>query len=619
MMTRFITSMLLLAALSSSARAQPGVGYPKLGLLGTVGRSQSAWGSPGVSAYPFLDAQGNVVDSAAAWHAKFDMVILEASQTLERPDILRAIRGHNPRVKIIGFVDGCQVWWVPTDYSMNYPDTLNCLRRKLWNAVVNTNGFLYSKRYGDYYDPNRTGRDPMWHASWYMVDLANQATVDSLVSILAQDVIGSGLYDGLFVDVISEAMAWTAGVDSFDYERAGYPSAEAYEQAWKVGHRRYAAGLRAAAPPGFMITLNWAVPDEKAWVNGSMREGFPYQGGGTWQTNMLAVFEEERTYLQPPAQWLNTLCDPCFDSLASNNRRKVRFGLGSATLGETYHTISENDRPSRTQRWNWWYDEYAVDLATGRSSRRREDAGWLGTAKGTWYQMIWAGAGPDAATNPDFEGSVTDGWVFWVHPSVAATVTRDTTTAAKGSASARIHVPNVGVADWYVVFRTTGALTMQAGQSYSATFWAKASKPRRITVSAAVPGTSYVLSYLGVSTEWRHYQVILIPKVACVAQLHLSFADDDGDVWLDDVHFQEGATNLYRRDFQNGTVLVNPAARPLMVSLETPFRKILGTADPVVNDGSWVTEVAVPPGDAIFLLSGDGVSPATPRDLRIVR
>ena len=619
MVTRFFTSVLLLAVLSSSARAQPGVGYPKLGLYGTVGLSRFAFDSPGVSAYPFLDAQGNVVDSAAAWHAKFDVVVLEASQTLERPDILRAIRGHNSQVRIIGFVDGCQVWWVPASSSLNYPDTLNCLRRKLWNAVVNTNGFLYSKRYGDYYSPLRTGRDPMWCASWYMVDLANQATVDSLVSILARDVIGSRLYDGLFVDLISETMAWTAGADSFDYERAGYPSAEAYEQAWQAGHRRYAAGLRAAAPPGFTITMNWAVPDEKAWVNGRIREDFPYQAAGTWQANMLAVFEEERTYLQPPAQWLNTMCDPCDDSLAANNRRKVRFGLGSATLCEAYHTISENDRPSHTQRWNWWYDEYAVDLATGRASRRREDTGWLGTAMGPWYQMIWAGSGPDAVTNPDFESSVTDGWWFWAHSSVAATVTRDATAAARGSASARIHLPNAGVADWYVALGTTGTLTMQGGQSYSATFWAKASKPRSITVAASGPGTSYAMSILGVGTEWRHYQVILVPKVACVAQLQFSFAAAAGDVWLDDAHLQAGSTNLYRRDFRNGTVLVNPTTQALTVPLETSYRKILGTTDPVVNDGSWVAEVTVPPSDALFLIGRDRVSPAAPRDLRILR
>jgi hypothetical protein len=617
--TRLLTSMLLLAVLSSGARAQPGVGYPKLGLYGTVGRSLSAWGSPGVSAYPFLDTQGNVVDSVAAWHAKFDVVVLEASQTLERPDILHAIRRYNPTIKIIGFTDACQVWWVPMHYSINYPDTLNCLRRKLWNAVVNTNGFLYSKRYGDYYNPNRSGRDPMWIASWWMVDLANPATVDSLVSILAHDVIGSGLYDGLFVDLISETITWSVGVDSFDYERAGYHSVEAFVQAWKAGHRRYAAGLRAAAPPGFTITLNQAGPDEQELVNGGIREDFPYQGGGTWQKNMMAVFEEEKTYLQPPAQWLNTLCYPCLDSLAANNRRKVRFGLGSATLCEAYHTISENDRPSRTQRWNWWYDEYAVDLATGSSSRKREDTGWLGPARGTWYQMIWAGTGPDAVTNSDFENSVTDGWGLWAHASVAATVTQDTTTAAKGRASVRIRIPNAGAADWYTVFRTTGALAMQAGQSYSATFWAKASKPRNITISAAVPGTSYVLSYLGVSTEWRQYQVILVPKAACVAQLYLSVAADDGDVWFDDVHFQEGATNLYRRDFQNGIVLVNPAARSLTTPLETSFRKILGTADRIVNDGSWVTEVTVPPSDALFLIGRDGVSPAAPSDLRIIR
>jgi hypothetical protein len=75
---------------------------------------------------------------------------------------------------------------------------------------------------------------------------------------------------------------------------------------------------------------------------------------------------------------------------------------------------------------------------------------------------------------------------------------------------------------------------------------------------------------------------------------------------------------IWRRDFENGIVLVNPAAQALTVPLERTFQKILGTADPVVNDGSRVTEVTVPPSDAIFLL-GDGVSPATPRDLRIIR
>ena len=94
---------------------------------------------------------------------------------------------------------------------------------------------------------------------------------------------------------------------------------------------------------------------------------------------------------------------------------------------------------------------------------------------------------------------------------------------------------------------------------------------------------------------------------------HFCLAADDGDVWLDDVHFQAGATNVYRRDFQNGIVLVNPAAQALTVPLEPTFRRILGTADPVVNDGSMVTEVTVPPSDALFLIGGDRPARRDPR------
>ena len=51
-------------------------------------------------------------------------------------------------------------------------------------------------------------------------------------------------------------------------------------------------------------------------------------------------------------------------------------------------------------------------------------------------------------------------------------------------------------------------------------------------------------------------------------------------------------------------------------------RRILGTHDPVVNDGSLLTQVTVPPDDAVFLLraslfvdAGDGAAGAWPRAL----
>ena len=88
-----------------------------------------------------------------------------------------------------------------------------------------------------------------------------------------------------------------------------------------------------------------------------------------------------------------------------------------------------------------------------------------------------------------------------------------------------------------------------------------------------------------------------------------------GDLWLDDVHLQAGASSIFRRDFQNGTVLVNPATSTMTVPLGRPFRRILGFRDTAVNDGATVTQVSVPPSDALFLIGTDVTPPAPISDL----
>jgi hypothetical protein len=92
-------------------------------------------------------------------------------------------------------------------------------------------------------------------------------------------------------------------------------------------------------------------------------------------------------------------------------------------------------------------------------------------------------------------------------------------------------------------------------------------------------------------------------------------AGETGDVWLDDVHFQNGVASVYRRDFQNGAVLVNPGAVPQSVVLERPFRRISGLVAPSVNDGVESATVLVPAMDARFLIGVDVIAPAQVLDL----
>jgi len=60
---------------------------------------------------------------------------------------------------------------------------------------------------------------------------------------------------------------------------------------------------------------------------------------------------------------------------------------------------------------------------------------------------------------------------------------------------------------------------------------------------------------------------------------------------------------VWRRDFQHGITLCNTSDHEQKISLEKPYKKIAGTQDPTVNDGSTVTTVTLRPKDGIILLS----------------
>jgi hypothetical protein len=60
---------------------------------------------------------------------------------------------------------------------------------------------------------------------------------------------------------------------------------------------------------------------------------------------------------------------------------------------------------------------------------------------------------------------------------------------------------------------------------------------------------------------------------------------------------------VYRRDFQNGIILVNPKGNGTRtVNLGGTFRKLKGTQAPSINNGALVTSVTLKDRDGIVLL-----------------
>jgi hypothetical protein len=62
------------------------------------------------------------------------------------------------------------------------------------------------------------------------------------------------------------------------------------------------------------------------------------------------------------------------------------------------------------------------------------------------------------------------------------------------------------------------------------------------------------------------------------------------------------ASNLWRRDFTGGTVLLNGSGSPQTVTVGPGYRRIAGTQSPTVNSGATVSTVTVAPQDALLLV-----------------
>jgi hypothetical protein len=587
----------LAACAASTARAQ---NYPRLALYGEMkGNGYPLWDSTGTLVTPVIDAI-----------SRYDEVVIEASPISPyRPDAIAAIRARNPQISMLGYV-------APSIFYFGMsPDSLVDVPTRLIRTVRNNNGFLYNKA-GAYFggiNINLAKRDLLGH---YTI-------AESLAVLWNQGIVQGGLWDGIFIDVYCDGIGWmeSAG-DSIDYARAGYPNAAAFETAWKAGTDTLADRLRQLAGPTPVLVGNCATGTKYTPFNGWMRENFPFQQGGTWYTNMFndpgGYFGDEQHFRTPRHNYIFSAVAGPSTPYDPTNTRKVRFGLASAAMGSGFHAFGPANRIAYPYAYHmWWYDEYSVDLTTGMATTDRAHTGWLGQPLAPYYQMIWPGTGPDAVTNAGFETDVTSGWSIF--STIGSTVSQDATSPAVGAQSAHITVPTAGTVPWATSFATTGSITVQPLQVFSATFWARASQPRSIVVAAAKTTSGEFTSVaLNITTEWKQYQVAMNTSQTGPARLAFYVGGEAGDVWLDDCHFQNGATTIYRRDFQNGVVLLNPSGSSLTLPLERSFRHISGIADPVVNDGSTTTQVTIGPSDALFLIGADQIPPSPITDLHRV-
>ncbi len=440
------------------------------------------------------------------------------------------------------------------------------------------------------------------------------------------DLIADPHWDGLLIDRSDPNQSWLV---SSGYARTIDPDQSntlltdysAFDAAWNEGLRQYEEKVRAGVGDDRLIFANWGMNNYDL-LNGNNFEGFPPESADdwpNWRNVMFGPFDDHKgNYFdwmaqtrQPNMTMIETYeidgyheNNPCDDPGFVPNYRKMRFGLGSALLNDGFYSyeIGTNGHGSLCLLW---FDEYD-NAGAGR--------GYLGQPLGPAYRLDdqLPILGENLIRGGDFEtADDMSQWRLWadVDNGYQASFSQDATTAATGSASGRMDITQTQGVDWQASLENE-PLEVISGTEYTLSFWAKADRERPLSAwvqQNQAPWEGYIyFEDASLTTEWRHFEMTARATGSdSQAVFDFGLGQALGAVWLDDVQLRQGNPDVWRRDYEGGTVLVNAAAITHTITLDRIYRKIDGGQDPAHNDGSPTAEVTLGPRDAIILLRED--------------
>lgn len=477
-----------------------------------------------------------------------------------------------------------------------------------------------------------------WYGTLYVLNLADNDTV-SFISDYDVALTDDPVYDGLFLDVMNITPEYYIGSGSLgsadcadvDYDLDGVADDcdAAVTPGWAEGIQTLVSDL--------LDVLGVDVP---IYINGSARLGTRYElwddvmgalselgwrdayeassGSGNDAVYLWTeIFYEERAKVATLLDGSTTLGEMLGDSSttssswshASSSSRsdvetdyqRVRYGIASALLAGTAFSY---DWSEQTHGLDWWYDEYdGGGLGMG----------YLGQPEGDAWPVD-----PPSGTNLISNGSFTSSkssWDTWTDTGYTLSVSRDTSSDAYDGASLKAKITSSSSDDswsWSVNLHNSTSISVSSTSAYTVSFYAKMSDSsdavgRMIQVRMQDASTWAALSDapgVVLTDTWAHYIVELQPSASTSkARLDFELGTRSGTVWIDDVEIVKGDLDgIWRRDFENGIVLLNVGDSSAYTDLGDTFTHLEGTYDRSVNDGSSVSSVTLDAMDGVILL-----------------
>ncbi len=502
----------------------------------------------------------NFVDQGLPYLARIDLWLGADGLSGEQ---IRQLRLLNPHIRVLTSINAVENAGLPDDY---YLKDVNGAKIEVWPGS-------------------------------YRLNLTKLTVAEYQARFAYESWLASGLQaDGVFFDNVMTTQSWLThdiygDPVQIDADGDGVEDDPAVlDAAWRAGVFHEIATFRQLMPGAIVNghSLNVYEPGIAALFNG-VSIGF-----GT-----ANVLEGEETFTDLWSRyhaWLDQALRPPVTMIESSPVDQIAYGydyepltkIPPATLdfGRTYYpwmrfglalTLMDDGYFAHEfgDTWHgndWWYDELDADLGYPLGPAQRAEIGF--------------DPGPNLVENGGFETPITSPWSFWASSGdgCIASVTRDATTAAEGNASARVTITATSGTDWHVEFSQRNR-SLTAGISYDLAFWAKADITRTITLSSqrgSPPWTNYGLwGEVTAGPAWQPITVTFEAN-ATVSDARIQFLAGalTGTVWLDDVRLTRHPPDVFRREFDNGLVLLNGTRAWQRIAAGAGFARLIGTQAP---------------------------------------
>lgn len=277
--------------------------------------------------------------------AQWDLLILDMTAQNYSADQIRSIRKINPQIIILAYTSATEM---PTD-------RLNAIEpdgQGLWHDLASGDDKTWHLK-------NYQGQDIVFWPGNVMMNLgtknsAGQTYGDYLTNFYQNNILSSGLWDGLFFDTTWKNISWLD--KRIDIDSDGKKDLENkinYE--WQNANLAFFAQLRNRIGTKYLIITN-GDGEYDAYANGRMFEGFPETFEGGW-TGSIKRYQTANNFGFKPR--LNIINSDTNNTGKQTDYQTMRFGLMSALLFDGYYSF---DYGTNLREQLWWYDEFDVKL-----------------------------------------------------------------------------------------------------------------------------------------------------------------------------------------------------------------------------------------------------------------